>query len=198
VQNLAGHKLPTAYPSRRAWLRLSVRDRRGETVFESGAFTADGRIRGNDNDEDPARFEPHHAEITASDQVQIYEAIMVDHQDAVTTGLLSGVRFVKDNRVLPDGFDKATANDDVAVRGAAADDSDFSAGGDRVRYSVELGGAPGPFAVEAELWYQPIAWRWAQNLRAHQAAEIDRFARYYDEMAQSSALVLARSAIAVE
>ena len=26
VRNLTGHKLPTAYPSRRAWLHVTVRD----------------------------------------------------------------------------------------------------------------------------------------------------------------------------
>ena len=47
---------------------------------------------------------------------------MVDENDAVTTGLLTGVRYVKDNRLLPRGFDKATHEWDIAVYGAAADD----------------------------------------------------------------------------
>jgi hypothetical protein len=198
VANLAGHKLPTAYPSRRAWIHLTVRDRRGATLFESGAFTAGGSIEGNDNDQTATRFEPHHREITEPGQVQIYEAIMADSSGAVTTGLLSGVRFVKDNRVLPAGFDKSTADDDVAVRGDARDDPDFTSGGDRTRFVVDLHGAEGPFSVEAELWYQPIAWRWAQNLRAHQAAEIDRFVRYFDEMASVSATILAESSVLVD
>ena len=117
VENLAGHKLPTAYPSRRVWLHVRVRDGDDETVFESGVFKADGSIRGNDNDDDADRFEPHYAEITTPDQVQIYEPIMVGENDVVTTGLLTGVRYVKDNRLLPRGFDSATAAWEVAVAG---------------------------------------------------------------------------------
>ena len=40
----------------------------------------------------------------------------------MTTGLLKGLRFVKDNRLLPRGFDKASADADIAVRGDAAAD----------------------------------------------------------------------------
>ena len=60
VENLGGHKLPTAYPSRRAWLHVTVRDGNGAVVFESGALDPDGSIHGNDNDEDATRFEPHY------------------------------------------------------------------------------------------------------------------------------------------
>lgn len=191
VRNLGGHKLPTAYPSRRAWLHITVRDRNGAAVFESGALEPGGLIQGNDNDADAGRFEPHYRTITASDQVQIYEAIMADASGAVTTGLLAAVRYVKDNRLLPRGFDKRTANSDVAVLGDAARDADFDADGDRVRYSVGLGNGTGPFQVEAELWYQPIAYRWARNLRSYNAAEPARFVQYYEGMSQASAVMLA-------
>ena len=63
VTNLGGHKLPSAYPSRRAWIRFTVWDAKGSRVFESGGLAPDGSIRGNANDVDPTRFEPHHRTI---------------------------------------------------------------------------------------------------------------------------------------
>jgi hypothetical protein len=193
VQNLAGHKLPTGYPSRRVWLRVSVRDRNSRVIFESGAVDAQGRIVGNRNDADATRYEPHHNVITSAEQVQIYESIMGDESGAVTTGLLKAVRYLKDNRLLPRGFDKDTAGKDIAVVGGAAGDADFAGMGDRVRYSVALVDAQSPFRVEAELWYQPISFRWAENLRRYDAPEPRRFNGYYDAMASDSAVMLVRA-----
>jgi hypothetical protein len=197
VRNLTGHKLPTAYPSRRAWLHVTVRDRDGQLVFESGALEPSGSIRGNDNDTDALRFEPHYTEIRGGDEVQVYESIMRDSNGNVTTGLLRGTAYIKDNRLLPRGFDKATAVPDIAVRGAAERDPDFTAESDRVRYVVNTAGRAGPFQVVAELRYQPIAFRWAQNLRGYAAMETRRFVNWYDEMASGSAQTLASAATVI-
>ncbi|RPI56220.1 MAG: hypothetical protein EHM55_05660, partial [Acidobacteria bacterium] len=70
IENLTGHKLPTGYPSRRAWLHVTVRDRSGRTVFESGAVDPRGSIAGNDNDMNAHSVEPHYTEIRQRDQVQ--------------------------------------------------------------------------------------------------------------------------------
>ena len=193
IENLAGHKLPTAYPSRRVWLHLVVRDRNDRTVFESGAVNATGSIQGNDNDDDPVRFEPHYAEIRSAGQVQIYEAIMGDSRGEVTTGLLTALNYLKDNRLLPKGFDKRAAGKDVAVKGGALEDADFGGGGDRIRYSVELGEAQGPFRIEAGLCYQPVAYRWAMNLKRYDAEEPRRFTGYYEAMAPASVVVIGRA-----
>jgi hypothetical protein len=193
VENLAGHKLPTAYPSRRAWLHLIVTDHKGAKMFESGALNADGSIMGNDNDTDKTRFEPHYREITSDDQVQIYEDIIKDYEGNVSTGLLSAVGYLKDNRLLPSGFQKETAEKDIAVIGEAADDPNFTGEGDLVRYSVPVGKAEGPFHVQVELWYQPIGFRWAHNLEPYDAAEPRRFVGYYESMSASTAVVLARA-----
>jgi hypothetical protein len=194
IASVTGHKLPTAYPSRRAWLHVVVKDDQDRVVFESGALQPDGSIAGNDNDAAAERFEPHRDVLTAPDQVQIYEAIMVDASGAVTTGLLRGVRFAKDNRLLPRGFDKATAEPAVAVHGEAAADADFLGGGDRVRYRVALPAGTGRVVVEVELLYQSIGYRWAENLRGYAAEETQRFTRYYTANAAASAVRLAGAA----
>ncbi len=192
VTNLAGHKLPTAYPSRRSWLHVTVWDGAGRVVFESGAVRPDGSIQGNEGDTDPARFEPHHRVVRRPDDVQIYEAVMVDWRDRVTTGLSYGVRFVKDNRVPPRGFDKRTAHEDVGVYGDAAGDPDFLGGGDEVLLEIPVTAGAGPWRVEVGLRYQPIGYRWARNLAEYESFETDRFTRYYEDMAGASSTLLAR------
>ena len=194
IENLGGHKLPTAYPSRRAWVHFIVRDGSGRVVFESGAVNPNGSIRGNDNDADRTKFEAHYSEIRTADEVQIYESILGDTNHAVTTGLLSAAGYLKDNRLLPHGFDKRTAEPDIAVHGAALDDPNFTDAGDHLRYSVPVAGAEGPFKVEVELLYQPIGYRWAQNLKSYNtAAEPRRFTTYYDAMAPATTATLAHA-----
>ena len=196
IHNKNGHKLPTAFPSRRAWLHFVVRDRNGHAVFESGALNPDGSIAGNDNDADPSKYEPHYSEIRSPDQVEIYESILGDPNGHVTTGLLSAVRYLKDNRLLPNGFDKHTAGSDIAVVGDALNDPAFTGGGHRVRYSASLGPATGPFTIEAELWYQPIGYRWANNLKPYDRAEEPRrFNTYFDSMQSNTAALLARATL---
>ena len=191
VSNLAGHKLPTAYPSRRVWLHVRVTDSSGRVVFESGAPRADGSIAGNDNDSDAARYESHYDAIESADQVQIYEPILVDARGRVTTGLLSGVRYAKDNRILPTGFDKRSAGEDIAVQGGAADDDNFVDGSDRVQYRIPLSDGSGSVTFEARLLYQAIGFRWAENLKAYDSPETKRFVGYYEGSAAGSAEQLA-------
>ncbi len=197
VRNLTGHKLPTAYPSRRVWIHLAVRDRDSQIVFESGSVDTSGRIQGNDNDDDPGRFEPHHDEITSPDQVQVYESIMRDADGLVTTGLLRAISYLKDNRLLPRGFDKANAPGEIAVTGEARQDHDFNAEGDRVKYFVDTAGRTGPFQIDVELRYQPISYRWAQNLKEYDASETKRFVTWYEAMSSGSSELLAHARVSI-
>ena len=198
VRNRTGHKLPTGYPSRRIWLHFTARDRAGRTLFESGAVTPAGAIAGNAHDADASGVEPHYTEITAENQVQIYESVMSDADGRPTTGLLSAVRYVKDNRLLPKGFDKTTADTRIAVIGEAGQDSDFHDTGDRVRYAIALNKGDGPLVIDVELRFQAIGFRWAKNLTTYKAEEPRRFVRYYDSMASASSEVLATATARTE
>ncbi|MGH7736178.1 MAG: hypothetical protein ACREOE_21390, partial [Gemmatimonadales bacterium] len=193
VENLTGHKLPTAYPSRRTWLHVTVTAANGSVVFESGKLNPDGSIVGNVNDTDPTRYSPHYTTITAPDQVQIFEPILGDSAGHVTTGLLTATHYLKDNRILPTGFDKQTAPPEIAVVGAALADPDFTAGSATTHYAIPASAAQGPFRVAVELVYQPIGFRWAHNLSPYQAAEPQKFVGYYTQAAAQSALVLAHA-----
>ena len=191
VRNLTGHKFPTGYPSRRAWIHVTAMDRAGRIVFESGRVSGSGLIEGNASDAAADTFETHYEQITSADQVQIYESIMGTPAGAPTTGLLQATQYLKDNRLLPRGFNKQTAAAEIAVLGGAAADPDFNGQEDRVRYRAA---APGATSVQVELRYQPIGYRWAQNLSPYKAPEPQRFVRYYNAIAAVSSVVVARAA----
>jgi hypothetical protein len=197
ITNLTGHKFPTGYPSRRAWLHVTATSAQGALLFESGRLADTGRIDGNDSDAGPSAFEPHYAEITQSDQVQVYESIMGTVAGTPTTGLLQATQYLKDNRLLPRGFNKGTAAREIQVFGGASTDSDFLGGGDRVRYRVPIA-ATGRVTIEVELRYQPIAFRWAQNLATYRAAEPQAFVNYYNSLAASSSVVVGKVTRTIE
>jgi hypothetical protein len=197
IESQVGHKLPTGFPARRVWLHVTVKDAADRVIFESGAVNRDGSIVGNENDSDPAMYEEHYEEIVRPDQVQIYEAILGNVEGAITTGLLAAKGYRKDNRLLPVGFDKRTADDDIGVYGSAAADGDFEGGGDRIRYAIDLTDAQEPLTVGVELLYQSIGVRWAENLRRHEAPEIASFLSNYDAV-PNEPVVVARTMVNVE
>ena len=194
VQNVTGHKLPTGYPSRRLWIHVVVRDRQGQITFESGRVNDTGFIEGNANDTSAVAFEPHYEEITAADQVQIYESVMGTPTGTPTTGLLQATQYLKDNRLLPRGFEKQTAPAEIAVRGNASADPNFIGGTDRIRYRIP---AIGSVTADVELRYQPIAYRWAQNLKPYDAPEPQAFTRYFNAVSASSSVVVARASASI-
>lgn len=182
VEALTGHKFPTGFPSRRAWLNVIVTDANGDIVFESGSWQNDGLIKESEYDASPSGYEPHYDLITSADQVQVYQPILKNSQGEVTTVLLHAAGYLKDNRLLPAGFDKNTAAEDISVQGEAAADDDFVGGSDRVTYEITIDEAVYPLQVEATLLYQSISYRWAMNLIAGDGPMIDRFAGYYDAL----------------
>ena len=195
VRNLTGHKFPTGYPSRRVWLHVRVLGADGRPLFESGALTSAGAIVGNDNDDDGRVFEQHYDVIDRADQVQIYESVLGDAASRPTTGLLSAITYLKDNRLLPRGFDKATADAAIGVFGAAREDGTFSGGSDRVLYRVSRPTGQRWTRIEVELNYQPIGYRWAHNLADSPASETSAFLQFFRAMEQSTTTTIASTAV---
>jgi hypothetical protein len=188
--------LPTGFPARRAWIHLAATDGGGETIFESGRPQEDGSIDGGAADGDPAAYEPHYDLITDADQVQIYESVMENSEGEVTYTLLHGATYVKDNRLLPDGFEKASALGDTAVHGSAAEDATFVGGSDRITYRIDVSEHTGPYAVSARLLYQSVSFRFAMDLFAEEGPLAERIAGYY-ESADRTPVVISEDQVSV-
>ncbi len=163
VINLSGHKLPTGYPSRRVWIDFQVVDANRQQLFRSGEMHADGRIEGIDDAATQVAYQPHHRLISEPSQVQVYETVMGDTDEALTHTLLSANAYLKDNRLTPSGFDKHVATDDIAVIGEAMTDDDFNNGSDTVVYRVPIQ-TDGPVTIKAALRYQPLSANYLQDL----------------------------------
>ncbi|HSP79383.1 MAG TPA: hypothetical protein VLQ93_12685, partial [Myxococcaceae bacterium] len=194
VDNGSGHKLPTSYPSRRVWLHVTVKDAAGNVLFESGKLNANGSIVGVDSDASPSLVEPHYELITPGDQVQVYEGIMGDTDGNLTYTLLRAANYLKDNRLLPRGFDKATAPTDIQVAGGAANDANFTAGSDTLTYQVPVS-ASGQLTVTAELLYQSMAYGFVKDLSSDAADPyVSQFLGYYDQATLHSERIASVSA----
>jgi hypothetical protein len=186
VENLTGHKFPSGFPSRRAWLHVTVRDAQQHVVFESGAWNGDGEIVGIDEDD----LEPHHDVIADASDVQIWESVLGNTDNQVTARLLRASQYLKDNRLPPVGFTTAAmSNPDYGVVGAAASDATFNnvdglgnTGGDQVRYALPVSTAAGPFTVDVEMCYQSIKPIFIENLERHETPEAEAFESYYDQL----------------
>ncbi len=190
IEILTGHKFPTSFPSRRSWIHLTVKDVTGKPVFESGGWKPDGSIIGNENDRDEHLFEPHYQVIMQPDQVQIYEPIIGDPDGKVTTTLLRAQHYLKDNRLVPRGFDKSQVSRDIAVYGEAARDRDFVGGEDTVQYRIPTTGFTAPFKLEIELLYQSIGYRWAEKFRSQlDNPEAAEFYGYADALSNGPTIV---------
>lgn len=183
-----GHKLPSGIPFRRAILHVTVTDSKGRVVFESGKVNHDGSVAGVASDVDPYTFEPHYDLITSGDQVQVYEAVMENNLGEVTYTLLRAMNYAKDNRLLPAGFDKYTAGNDIRVAGTAYDDSNFVGGSDLIRYRV-AGLRQGRYTVKAELVYQTFSHAFIQDLLMDNAEEISAFEKMYAAAGQKSTVI---------
>ncbi len=182
--NAAGHKFPSGYPSRRAWVELTMTDAEGDTIFRSGGWDDTYEVIGHDAD-----WEPHYDVITASDQAQIYEMVMGDVNGDKTTTLERAASPLKDNRLVPELFTTAHYTyDTVSIANVPASDIDFNhddvgvegSGSDVVHYHVPMNGYIGLVHVQACVWYQSSPPKWMEEMFSYNSDEIDAFRVLYD------------------
>ena len=183
LTNLAGHKFPSGYPARRAWVELVVTDANGDTLFHNGAWDGSYDVVGHD-----ASWEPHHDVIRNTEDVQIYEMVMADVNGDKTTVLERAADKLKDNRLTPELFSSAHyTNDTVFIANVPPTDADFNrydngdegSGSDIVHYHVPMNGFTGLVNVRARVWYQSAPPRWMEEMFAYNSAEIDTFRNMY-------------------
>ena len=196
INSETGHKFPSAYPSRRVILHVTIQDKVGNTVFESGKVNTDGSVVNLDSDQNPSQYEPHYELINSPDQVQVYETVMHDYKGNVTFTLLRAKSYLKDNRLLPNGFDKTAVPDKVKVHGKAAIDPNFIGGGDSVKFNIP-NLSDNNYTIQAELIYQTLGYAFAQDLFKDQGDEISRFKQMFNASSLKSTITQ-RATLTVE
>jgi hypothetical protein len=197
--NLAGHKFPSGYPSRRAFVELLVFNAADDTIFQSGRWNGEYEVVGHDED-----WEPHHNIIRDPGQVQIYEMVMADVNGNKTTVLERAKNALKDNRIAPLGFTTGHISyDTTLIAGVAASDLDFNrhangeegSGSDIVHYHVPMNAYAGLIRVEAKVWYQTAPPRWMEEMFSFSTPEIDLFKGMYEAADGTPVLVKSASVI---
>jgi hypothetical protein len=189
LKNKAGHKFPTGFPSRRAYLECLV-TQNSDTLFHSGKQGANSLKNGDDD----KHFEPHYEIINNENQVQIYEFVMGDTQGEVTTVLEKAYVPLKDNRIVPEGFDSSHSNyDTVKVVGKAGYDSDYFSGlgVESVLYAFPIPKADNSSNVKVSLHYEtaPESWMYELFENAEMDEDIHRFKTMYYNTDRSPILI---------
>jgi hypothetical protein len=185
IENLTGHKFPTGYPARRAWLAAEV-EIGGEVVFACGQMDERGRLRGVD---DEMRL-PHRDVVERPEHVVVYEMIAHDAEGAPTTYLTRMTQRVKDNRLLPRGWRADGPHIGDTAPAGVVGDANFGAGGDTVTFRIAVpAAAKGPAIVRATLCYQTVPPAWVDALRGIDAEEPKRFVGYYDAATKTPEVV---------
>lgn len=192
LTNLAGHKFPSGYPARRAYVHFIATTMNGDTLFESGAIDNNYELIAHD----PA-YEQHYTTIRSSNEVQIYEQVLGDVNNQKTTVLVRAASALKDNRIPPKGFRQDhVVYDTTQISGQALFDSDFNvdalgegSGSDVVYYHIPTNGYFDPISIQARVYYQSMPPKWMEEMFAESTPEIDRFVDMYNGADRTPAIV---------
>jgi hypothetical protein len=196
ILNKAGHKFPSGYPSRRAVLQLTMTNAAGDTVFQSGIFDENFRVKG-----ETPQFEGHHNVINQNNVSQIYELVMGDVNGDFTSVLERAAVILKDNRIPPDGFTTtAPMYDTVQISADALNDADFNkinsvegSGRDKVHFAIPVSGVTGAVQIKAKLYYQSVPPKWLDEMFTLSSPAIDTFKTMFQSADQQPVLVASDS-----
>ena len=122
----------------------------------------------------------HKSIVRSSDQVQVYETIMGDADGKPTFTLLRGATYVKDNRLLPLGWNPDHADGPATQPYGIGGDQDFVGGSDLLIYEIPIP-PRGEYTVTAELLFQAITPRHANELFQFDTPEVGQFRVMYDK-----------------
>jgi hypothetical protein len=190
LTNRAGHKFPSGYPARRAWIEL-VASVEGEEIWQSGGWSEEnGSIIGVD-EVGLASFEPHHDIISQENQVQIYELVAADITGSPTNILERAATSLKDNRLTPRGFSyDHSVYDTTRVEGLALVDPafDVEAGSHVTHYEIPIS-ASGSVDVQVRVWYQSMPPRWVNPMFAFEDSTIQAFQILFESQGAAPELV---------
>ncbi len=183
LRNKAGHKFPSGYPARKAFVQFVVKKLNGDTLFASGLFNNQGYINGEN-----ATYEPHYQIIKNPDQVQIYQIVMGDVNNNPTTVLERGALSLKDNRIPPFGFTTThSVYDTTLIVGNALSDVDFNkngstegSGADVIHYHIPMNGNLENISVSVKVYFQAVPPTWLNEMRGFSSTFIDAFLDMYD------------------
>lgn len=192
LNNLAGHKLPTAYPSRRVFIEFFAINNLGDTIFHSGKTDSDFNLISED-----MPYETHHNLINNPEQVQIYEMVMGDVNGDYTTILERSAVQLKDNRIPPTGFTTTHFSyDTTKIVGNALADIDFNktngtegSGTDKVHFNIPLSGNTNDINIFVNVFYQTVTNKWLEDMFSYSSDKIDTFKAMYNESDKSPVLL---------
>lgn len=175
VYNEVGHKLPTGYPSRRAWLEVRVTDSTGATVVHVGATNDEGRLLDGKGHPLGSEFStgplpPHRTTVRRPEHVLVWQSWMQTSEGEPTTRLLRGATYAKDNRLLPRGWNPTPSDAPLVAPVGTEDDPDFIAGSDTVLLDLAVAGQ-GPYTVDLTVRYQAFSPRFLDELFAVRTIE---------------------------
>ncbi len=196
ITNKAGHKFPSGYPSRRAVLQFVMKNANNDTLFQSGIFTNSFRVRG-----ESANFVSHQNVIRQDHQSQIYEMVMGDVAQQITTVAERAAVLLKDNRIPPLGFtSQHNSYDTTKVSPDALSDADFNrfngiegTGSDKVHFHVPISNLAGFANASVKVFYQSVPPKWLDEMFAYNSAEIDSFQLQFNGADQTPVLIGADS-----